>query len=66
MVVGDGAAQLGLVVFDAADCDFTNPPPTAETVFALHIKNGKLAWRYRPPRPDIECDWTSGPRPTPG
>lgn len=50
----------GLVVFDEADCDFSNPPPTAETVFALRISNGALVWRYRPHRPDNECDWDFG------
>ena len=50
----------GLVVFSEADCDFSNPPPTAETVFALRISNGKLVWRYRPSRPDPECDYDFG------
>ena len=34
--------RLGLVVFDTADCHFSNPPPTAEAVFALHIDDGKF------------------------
>ena len=38
----------GLVVFDKADCNFADPPPTAESVFALRVSNGTLAWRYRP------------------
>lgn len=50
----------GLVVFDEADCNFDNPPPTAETVFALRISNGQLVWRYRPHRPDNMCDWDFG------
>jgi outer membrane protein assembly factor BamB len=49
-----------LVVFDEADCHFTNPPPTAETVFALRIADGHLAWRYQPHRPDNQCDWDFG------
>lgn len=50
----------GLVVFDEADCDFSNPPPTAETVFALRISDGQLVWRFRPHRPDNQCDWDFG------
>ena len=52
--------RLGLVVFDTADCHFSNPPPTAETVFALHLGDGKLAWIFRPPRPDDKCDFDFG------
>ncbi|HWW45961.1 MAG TPA: PQQ-binding-like beta-propeller repeat protein, partial [Acidimicrobiia bacterium] len=52
--------QAGLVVFDEADCHFTNPPPTAETVFALHIDTGRLAWRFQPHRPDNKCDFDFG------
>jgi len=50
----------GLVVFDTADCHFSNPPPTAESVIALRIDDGKLAWKYRPPRPDAACDLDFG------
>ncbi len=50
----------GLVVFGASDCHFTNPPPTAETEFALRISDGRLAWRYRPHRPDNRCDFDFG------
>lgn len=47
----------GLVVFDSADCDFADPPPTSESVFALHIATGRLAWMYRPVRPiNSQCD----------
>jgi len=58
--------RLGLVVFDTADCHFSNPPPTAETVFALHIDSGKLAWIYRPSRPDDKCDFDFGGTPNAG
>jgi polyvinyl alcohol dehydrogenase (cytochrome) len=58
--------QLGLVAFDTADCDFTNGLPLSEAVFALHIDNGKLAWVYRPPLPDIGCDWDFGATPNAG
>ncbi len=50
----------GLVVFNEADCGFSNPPPTAETVFALRISDGQLVWRYRPSRPDPDCDYDFG------
>jgi outer membrane protein assembly factor BamB len=50
-----------LVVFDEADCDFNDPPPSAESVFALRISNGTLAWRYRPYHPEnLQCDWDFG------
>ncbi|HXQ61173.1 MAG TPA: PQQ-binding-like beta-propeller repeat protein [Acidimicrobiales bacterium] len=58
--------RLGLVVFSTADCHFSNPPPTAETVFALHIGNGKLAWIFRPTRPDDKCDFDFGATPNAG
>lgn len=48
------------VVFDEADCNFSNPPPTAETVFALRVSDGTLLWRYRPSRADNQCDWDFG------
>lgn len=48
--------QLSLVVFDVADCKATNPTPYAETVIALRIANGKVAWTFRPPRRDPGCD----------
>jgi outer membrane protein assembly factor BamB len=57
---GSIVPNAGLVVFSAGDCHFTNPPPTAETVFALGITDGHLAWRFRPHRPDSRCDWDFG------
>lgn len=57
---GSIVPRAGLVIFDEADCNFSNPPPTAETVFALRIGNGSLAWRFRPHRPDNQCDWDFG------
>lgn len=50
----------GLVVVGVADCDFHNPPPTAETVLALRVSNGERAWIYRPARPDNGCDLDFG------
>ncbi len=58
--------KLGLVVFDAADCHFANPPPTAETVFALHMSDGRLAWTFRPSRQDDKCDLDFGATPNAG
>ncbi len=52
--------KAGLVVFDEADCHFFNPPPTAETVYALRIADGHLAWRFQPHRPDNACDFDFG------
>lgn len=49
------------VVFDEADCNFADPPPTAESVFALRVSNGSLVWRYRPYHtPKLQCDWDFG------
>jgi outer membrane protein assembly factor BamB len=50
----------GLVVFDSADCNFSDPPPTAESVFALDITTGRLAWMFRPEHPDNQCDFDFG------
>ena len=52
--------KLGLLVLDVADCHFADPPPYDETVLALHIADGKLAWVFHPPRPDPKCDWDFG------
>ena len=52
--------DLGLVVLDVADCNFFNPPPTAESVLALHISDGSLAWLFRPGRADDDCDLDFG------
>ena len=60
MVVRHGAAQLGYVVFDTADCDFTNAMPLSVAIVALHISDGHLAWVYRPRISDFACDWDFG------
>lgn len=53
--------KQGWVVFDEADCNFADPPPTAESVFALRVSNGTLVWRYRPYHPpNLPCDWDFG------
>jgi outer membrane protein assembly factor BamB len=59
-------ASPGLVVFDMADCRFSNSPPLAETVFALRIADGQLAWSYRPSRGDDSCDLDFGATPNAG
>jgi polyvinyl alcohol dehydrogenase (cytochrome) len=51
---------LGLVVYGTSDCDFSNTAPMAESILALHISDGHLAWDYRPPRADVQCDWDFG------
>ncbi len=52
--------RQGLVVFDSADCNFSDPPPTSESVFALDIATGKLVWRFRPTHIDNQCDLDFG------
>jgi len=51
---------LGLVVYGTADCDFTNDEPLSDVIVALHVADGRLAWVYRPPLADIQCDWDFG------
>ncbi len=57
---------LGLVVFGTADCDFANTHPMSESMIALHISDGSLAWQYKPARPDPQCDWDFGATPNAG
>jgi polyvinyl alcohol dehydrogenase (cytochrome) len=52
--------KLGLIVFDVADCDFSNVGGMADSVIALHSATGRLAWVYRPPLPSLQCDWDFG------
>jgi hypothetical protein len=52
--------QLGYVVFDTADCDFTNTEPLSVAILAIHIDNGHLAWVYRPRISNRACDWDFG------
>ncbi len=63
---GTVLAKLGLVVFDVADCNFTNPPPLSESVIALHIADGRPAWLFRPSRIDNSCDLDFGATPNAG
>ena len=57
---GTVLSDLGLVVFSTADCKFSNPPPLQETVLALDISSGRLAWTFRPQRADDMCDLDFG------
>ncbi|HVA02310.1 MAG TPA: PQQ-binding-like beta-propeller repeat protein [Acidimicrobiales bacterium] len=57
---------LGLVVFGTADCDFANAHPMAESMIALHVNDGAVAWQYKPARPDPQCDWDFGATPNAG
>lgn len=52
--------RAGLLVISIADCHFSNPPPDSESILALRFTNGSLAWRFRPPRPDHNCDFDFG------
>jgi len=52
--------KAGLVVFDVSDCHFANPPPLSETVLALHVADGHVAWVFRPKRRDQQCDFDFG------
>jgi outer membrane protein assembly factor BamB len=57
---------LGLVVYGTADCHFQNSKPLAAAALALHVSNGQLAWIYKPPLPDLTCDWDFGATPNAG
>jgi polyvinyl alcohol dehydrogenase (cytochrome) len=63
---GTVLAAHQLVVFDVADCNFSDTGAYSETVLALHIDNGRLAWTFRPPRRDDGCDFDFGATPNAG
>jgi len=48
--------DLGLVVFGTADCKFGGSAPYADSVIALHIADGTLAWKYHPLGHAPVCD----------
>jgi polyvinyl alcohol dehydrogenase (cytochrome) len=52
--------DLGLVVFGTADCHFAGSARYADSVIALHIASGKLAWLYRPLARAPTCDYDLG------
>jgi polyvinyl alcohol dehydrogenase (cytochrome) len=55
-----------LVVFDVADCHFSDPLQFSETVLALRIRDGSVAWVFRPQRRDVHCDTDFGATPNAG
>ena len=48
--------DLGLVVFDTADCNFSGTRRYADSVLALRIRNGTLAWKFHPLNHGPACD----------
>ncbi len=48
--------DLGLVVFGTADCGFAGTAPFADSVIALRVRDGMLAWRYHPLAQFPACD----------
>jgi outer membrane protein assembly factor BamB len=52
--------DLGLVVFGTADCDLLGSAPYADSVIALHVADGTLAWRYHPTPNPFPCDQDFG------
>ena len=57
---GTVLGATGLVVFDTADCNFANAQSLSESIVALHVADGRLAWTYRPTYEDVDCDWDFG------
>ncbi len=52
--------DLGLVVFGTADCQFLGNAPYADSVIALRIGSGTLAWRFHPLATFPACDYDFG------
>jgi polyvinyl alcohol dehydrogenase (cytochrome) len=52
--------RAGDVVFDTADCHFSDQSPMSESVIALSAVDGHLVWQYRPQRTDPHCDLDFG------
>ncbi len=52
--------RAGLVVFDTSDCHFSNDLPLSESIVAVRVRDGSVAWSYRPPRHDASCDLDFG------
>ena len=48
--------DLGLVVFGTADCNFLGAAPYADSVIALRIRNGTVAWTFHPLASAYACD----------
>ena len=49
--------DLGLVVFGTADCDASGVATYADSIIALRIATGTLAWRLHPLRDAPVCDF---------
>jgi len=52
--------DLGLVVFGTADCDGGGSALYAESIIALHVADGTLAWEYHPLQNAPVCDFDFG------
>jgi len=52
--------DLGLVVFGTADCNFAGSQRYADSVMALHIDTGAVAWLYHPLSDAPDCDFDFG------
>ena len=52
--------DLGLVVFGTADCKFLGSAPYADSVLALRVANGRLAWKFHPNPSPFRCDQDFG------
>ncbi len=52
--------DLGLVVFGTADCHEAGNALYAESIIALRVSNGTLAWEYSPLRGAPVCDFDFG------
>ena len=53
---GTVLSDLGLVVFGTADCKFSGSAPYADSVIALRITDGTLAWKFHPLGHAPACD----------
>ena len=56
----------GLVVFGTADCKNSGAAPFADTVIALNVATGTLAWKFHPLQDAPVCDFDFGATPNAG
>ena len=49
-----------LVVFDVADCNFSDGGTFSESIIALRARDGTVGWKHRPARHDVLCDLDFG------
>jgi lactoylglutathione lyase len=63
---GSVVPDLGLVVFGTADCDLSGAAPYADSVIALRIATGTLAWKFHPLDDVPGCDVDFGATPNVG